>query len=365
MKIPAIVLVLVLVAGGVAFAGGAGGGGGHRAEKKSGDLLYVLLFWVAVCQGTMAVGAIGTFAGARWIVPVRKQILSVYPMLWILAAGFLVWGLTSVDAYKWTGNEGRWLNKDYWLLRNCATMTLTALFGTMLAFEAAREGSSRVTYAVLYLLSYVATQTLVAFDWVMSFEYPWYSTLFGGFFFMEAVLTGFAVSAFFWWGLKGSTDPNRFEGWKAQRRDMAAMHFGFSIFWGYLMFSQLVVIWYSNLPEDTEFFLRRMPPHGPEWLELSLYGVLGLMFVIPFVVLMSRKLKETPVVPLSVACVTLSGLLLERVVYLWPHLHLNPGVIALLFAGFLVSFWLCVSNREKLLPAGPDVEAHAAHEAAH
>ncbi|MBI2898853.1 MAG: hypothetical protein HYY17_01575 [Planctomycetes bacterium] len=361
MKKAARVLAFLLLAGGAAVASEAGHGG--HGPEKSGDLLYVLLFWVAICQGLMAVGAVATFAGARWIAPVRRHVLSVWPMLWLLAAGFLVWGFASVDAYKWTGNEGRWLNRDYWLLRNGGLMFLTAFLGTLLAREAAREGPKRVTLAVLYLFSYVATQTLVAVDWVMSLEYPWTSSLFGGFFFMEALLSGFAVSGFFWWSLRGKMEPARFAETKAQRRDMAAMHFGFSVFWAYLMFSQLLVIWYSNLPEETEFFLKRL--EAP-WLEGALYAVLGIMFVVPFVVLLSRKMKETPFVVACMSCVTLTGLLIERVVYLAPNLHLSPPTIAVLFVGFAAAFVSCVKYREHLLPPG-GAEAHAepAHEAVH
>ncbi len=362
MRIPALVVSFLLAAGGVALAGG----GEHSpAEKSGGELLYVLLFFVAICQGLIAVGAVATFAKARWILPVRKHVFSMYPMLWLLAGAFLVWGLVSADAYRWTQNQSRWLNQDYWLVRNFGLMCLTAFFGTLLAREAVKEGPHAVKLAVAYLFSYVATQSLVAFDWVMSFEYPWYSTLFGGFFFMEALLSGFATTAFFWYSLQSKMDPVRFEATKGQRRDMAAMHFGFSIFWAYLMFSQLIVIWYSNLPEDTEFFLRRMPPHGPQWLETAMYSVLGLMFVVPFCALLSRKLKETPIVPATVACVTLTGILLERIVYLAPHLRLNPALISVYFVGFLLSFVACVTYRNGLLPAGPDVDAAPAHQAAH
>jgi hypothetical protein len=160
--------------------------------------------------------------------------------------------------------------------------------------------------------------------------------------------------------------PEAFEATKPQRRDNAALHFGFSVFWAYLMFSQVIVIWYSNMPEETEFFLIRMKV---PWLETALYSVLALIFIVPFVVLISRKMKETPFVVLAIACVTLTGVAVERVVYLAPHFHLSPPMIAILWSGFLVAFVLCVKNRGHLLPGG-GAESHAApaphaHEAVH
>jgi hypothetical protein len=340
VKKSALVLAFFLLIGGVAFASGD-----HtHGEKKSGDFLYVLLFWVAVVQGCMAVGAVATFAGARWIDPVKRHLLSVYPMLWVLAGGFAFFAFTSLDAYSWVAHPGRWLNKDYFVIRNIGCMVLTALLGTLLAREAARSGPKRVTLAVLYLFSYVTTQSLVAFDWVMSLEYPWYSTLFGGFFFMEALLTGFAISGIFWFCLSKKTPSEQFEKTRSQRRDMAALQFGFSVFWAYLMYSQILVIWYGNLPEETTFFHFRLKESPIREL---LYSLLGLMFAGPFVTLISRKAKETPVVVIFASFLTLSGMLIERVVYLAPNLHLNPAIIVPLFLGFAALFVLSVKSREK------------------
>jgi len=330
----------------------AGGGHGEAGEKLgNGDLLYLLLFWIAIVQGCVAVGAVATFAGARWVLPVRKHVLSVYPMLFVLAAGFVFLCL-QMDIYPWTAHEGKWLNKRFFFARNLLCLLASATLAWALAREANRGGKHRVTFAVLYLFSFVATQTLVAFDWVMSLEYPWYSTLFGGFFFMEALLSGFAVSGIFWYFLSRRTPREEFESMKSQRRDMAALTFGLSVFWAYLMFSQVIVIWYGNLPEETTFFLARLRVSP---LREMLYSLLGFLFLIPFVTLISRKMKETPSVVLFASVTILTGLLVERVVYLAPLLHLHGPILVPAFLGCAGLFALLVANRDRLLPGGEAV----------
>lgn len=359
MKRIFLTLTLLLAAGGLAFAGGGGHQGG--GEKHNGDLLYALLFWVALAQGVIAVGAVATYVKAQWILPVKRQMLSVYPVLWVLAAGFLAWGFTGMDGYHWMKDQGRWLNKDYFLLRNAGCMFVTALLGTLLARESARMGPKRRMLAILYLFSYVATQSLVAFDWVMSLEYPWFSTLFGGFFFMEAFLSGFCVAAIFWFGLWRKTPMNEFETTRAQRRDMAAMQFGFSVFWAYLMFSQVLVIWYGNLPEETTFFMTRIAEPAYKW---PMYSLLFIMFVFPFCILISRKVKETPPLVFAMGLNTLFGLLIERYVYLAPNLHLT-AVAGVYWVVLFVVFAACVAKRESLLPPPGEGALEPAHGHAH
>lgn len=358
MKRIFLTLTMLLAAGGLALASEGGHAGG---EKHNGDLLYALLFWVALAQGCIAVGAVGTYVKAQWLIPVKRHMLSLYPVLWVLAVGFVAWALTGMDGYAWTKDPGRWLNKEYFLLRNAGCMFVTALLGTLLARESARMGPKRRMLAILYLFSYVATQSLIAFDWVMSLEYPWFSTLFGGFFFMEALLSGFCVSAVFWWSLAGKTPPAEFETMKPQRRDMAAMQFGFSVFWAYLMFSQVLVIWYGNLPEETTFFMTRIAEPAYKW---PMYSLLFIMFVIPFCILISRKVKETPPLVFAIALNSLAGIAIERYVYLAPTLHLTP-LAAIYWSVLLIVFWACVSKRESLLPPPGEGTLEPAHGHAH
>ena len=160
---------------------------------KDGSLLLVFLFFIAVVEGCIAAAAAGTMVNARWISSVRKELLSVTPLL-LLSSFLLLLLIPFLDTYPWAGRPGFWLRKDFFIGRNLAFLLLSYVTARRFA-SAPAGGEGAKVRAAWYLLVFVASQTLVAFDLVMSLEYPWVNALFGGYFFIEAIYGGFAVSA--------------------------------------------------------------------------------------------------------------------------------------------------------------------------
>lgn len=139
------------------------------------------------------------------------------------------------------------------------------------------------------LLLFAFTISFAAFDFIMSLDAHWFSTIFGIYYF-AAGLVGFfsflAISLIYLRSKGLLQEPVTVE----HLHDVGKLLFAFNCFWAYIAISQYLLIWYSNIPEETIYFLHRQE-HG--WGTISLILVIG-HFVIPFVFFMSRWMKRNP-----------------------------------------------------------------------
>lgn len=316
--------------------------------SANGSLLLVLSFWVALVEGCVALAAIGEITKAKWLLPIKKELLSTYPFLLIFSFLFLLLSF-HMKIYPWTGEEGFWLNRQFFLARNFLFLILTYLSARKFAAESERESINRNSYAVIYLLIFAASQSLVAFDWVMSLAYPWVSTLFGGYFFVESIYSGIALAGIFYFSLCRKSSRELFNQIEPRLKDISTLLFGFSLLWVGLFYSQFLVIWYGNIPEETSFIIQRISKSP--FIELS-YLVLLILFLVPFVVLISMKVKVNPYVILIISILVLAGIFAERFLIIAPIIPLNPYALVIEFSGIAFLFVLQVINRESIFPGG-------------
>ncbi|MBI5418881.1 MAG: hypothetical protein HZA60_02220 [Deltaproteobacteria bacterium] len=308
---------------------------------RGGSLLLALLFWGTVVEGCIAAAAAGTMVNARWVGSVKRELLSVRPLL-LLLAFLLLLLIPFVDSYPWAGGPGLWLRKDFFIGRNLAFLLLAYVTAGRFAAAVEANGETKTVRAATYLFVFVTSQTLAAFDLVMSLEYPWYSTLFGGFFFIEALYAGFAVSAILCILVHGrpprTDDPDA----RSSLSDISVLMFGFSLLWAGLFFAQYLTIWYGNIPEEVSFIAKRTSVSPFRELAVS---VLFLLFFLPFPALLSTRAKSNPYVVTAVSLSILSGILVERYVFLAPAVRLNPGALAVDLICLLFLF-VCVVYKE-------------------
>ncbi|MFQ5458614.1 MAG: hypothetical protein ACE5FC_09230 [Myxococcota bacterium] len=216
--------------------------------------------------------------------------------------------------------------------------------------EASALRHKRSRLAPTFVLIYVAVITFLSFDLVMSLEPTWFSTLFGAYFFMGAFLSGLATIAIATVALRrryGLEDVIT----KSQFHDLGKLMFGFSVFWAYLFWSQFLVVWYGNLPLETQFIAVRK---FPMWQNLSIL-VFCCLFLIPFWGLLTRFAKMTPATHALFAGVITFGFFIERFDLVVPSLNPTPvafpfgvgdllvtlgffGVFALSYIGFMRTF---------------------------
>lgn len=134
---------------------------------------------------------------------------------------------------------------------------------------------------------FAGTLTFAAFDYLMSLEPHWYSTIFGVYYF-----SGSAVGFFALLGI--SISILRRKGYlvnvvnKEHYHDIGKLMFGFNIFWAYIAFSQYFLIWYGNIPEETLWYMDRQTGG---WLNVTIFLVIGHL-VVPFIFFMSRNMKR-------------------------------------------------------------------------
>ncbi len=228
--------------------------------------------------------------------------------------------------------------------------------------------------APTFIVIFAFVATLVAFDGIMALQPHWFSNLLGAFYFMGSFLGAHTLLAQTLLvggseiGIADLISPK-------QRHDLGKLCFGFTVFWGYLMFAQFLVIWYGNLPEETGFVFARL---WGSWLPIGRAVFLG-MFVIPFVGLLGVLPKKTPAILSLFAGVSLVALWLERYLLIIPSVTREDGPVfglpelgpTLLYLGlFLVCYALfartfpMVSPRLAMITLGDEAgHGHAAEPA--
>jgi hypothetical protein len=171
--------------------------------------------------------------------------------------------------------------------------------------------------APAFVLLYALVMSVFAYDWAMSLEPHWFSTMFGPWFFMGAFWGGIAATIL--WSLYLRTRHPDFKHHIGlhQRHDLGKLAFAFTVFWTYLFFSQYIVIWYGKLPWEQQWMVTRS---APPWGGFSAL-VIVLCFVVPFAGLIGRRAKMKPLLLATFATVILVGLWLERYGLIAPSLY--------------------------------------------
>ena len=350
------VLLGVAALGGLAFLYGVVLGDAVRAWQA---LLVNFLFFGGLAQAGVVLSCILQVTSARWGRPLKRvaeatvAFLPVaFVLLLVLLAGTAAWA-------PWVHHpveaKTPWLNVPFFVLRELlaflvlsglslryvyrslrpdigmldesgerpATGLSARLIGGWRGIDPERAiGQRRQTrWAVAVLVAYGWVFTLIAFDFVMALDPHWFSTLLGGYYFMGNLLIGLAFLAGVAAAGRGRLGLAGYVG-RHQLHDLGKLLFGFSILWAYLLWSQYLVIWYGDLPEETEFVYHRM--HGA-WAPVA-WTVLAMTFAGPFVVLLSRAVKTWVPGLTTVAAVVFTGMWLERFLLVAPSLWHGEGV---------------------------------------
>ena len=318
------------------------------------SMLVALLFWAGVGQGIIALSAAADVAKGKWHLSIRSYLHQYYSLLLLFPLLFLVYA-RHIAAYQWSGNPNAWLNTNFFIIRNLIALLLPLVLAHFYV-EAARKESPQSSqpgqsqqslqsrtglFSVLYLVSFVISQCFMAYDLVMTFEYPFVNTLFGPYFFVESLYAGIAFSVV----LSGFLVRKVSDGFKSVFNDFTVMMMGFSLLWAGLFYSQYLVIWYGNIPEEVAYIYKRVSI--PLVDKMGIYMLFAL-FLSPFLFLVSRKVKANIVFVRIIAFILFSGLIVERLIFLIPVVSLNAGgvIVPLVLTG-LPFFALIVQQTRK------------------
>jgi hypothetical protein len=190
-----------------------------------------------------------------------------------------------------------YLNTPFFLIRVALYFAVwifiaMRLFGLSTKQDSSKDPSltvaaQRMTPGATILLA--LTMTFAAFDWLMSLNPYWYSTIFGVWIFAGAILVVHAIITLVTLSFRANGyigDAVNVEHY----HDLGKLSFGFTVFWGYISFAQFFLTWYASIPEETVFYHHRFD--GP-WKVVSLL-IIAVHFVFPFFLLLSRNIKRRP-----------------------------------------------------------------------
>ncbi len=193
-----------------------------------------------------------------------------------------------------------------------------------------------------FIVLFAVTSSTAAWDWIMSIDTHWFSTLFGWYVFSSMFVTFLVVLFMIVLNVKSQGQLEYFN--DSHHHDLGKFIFAFSIFWTYLWFAQFMLIWYSNIPEEVTYYIARF-----DYYKVPFMTALFFNFVVPIIMLMSRDAKRITNRVLVIGSIVLIGHYLDFFVMIMPgtvfsHWHLGLVEIGTFF-GLAGLFIYVVSNK--------------------
>lgn len=366
---------------------------GENKARAMFSYLFAFEVFLAIALGALGWLLISHTVRSGWDVVVRRLMettaatLPVFILLW-LPIGLLGFH----ELYPWSHEHDEilakkmwFLSPGFWYLRAAIYFVVWSALGVFLYRTSIKQDSlgdntaerDRLVHLIRKVCAggiflYGVTLSFGAVDWLMSLQPHWYSTIFGVYYFAAGILAFFAFQVLMTMAaqsagaLKTAVTQEHFH-------DLGKFVFGFTIFWAYIAFSQFVLIWYANIPEETIFYMVRLEGG---WQYIS-YGLPVAHFALPFLFLLSRQIKRSRALLATGAIWTLVLTLVDIYWLVMPNFgahgeehhtpHLSPSYLdftALLGVGgvFLAAYGLLL-NRNKVVPINdPRLPESLAHE---
>ncbi len=285
--------------------------------------------------GLVCLGLSGIFfvtilyaSGAAWGTGFRRVPEAMCAILPYGAAVLAVVFIFGSSLYPWihergemTGFKAVWLDLPFFLARAVLYVALWFLFTRAILKTSRGQDDTRdpaatrrnARLSVLFLIVFGITFCLASFDWIMSLEPHWSSTIFGIYNFAGMFSSGLAVIIVLVVWLRRA-GPLRDFVTDEHLHDLGKLLFAFSTFWMYIWFSQYMLIWYADIPEETVHYIRRQHQY---WMPLFILNML-LNWAVPFVVLLPKRTKRTGSLLAKVAAVVLLGRWLDLYLMIQP-----------------------------------------------
>lgn len=361
------------------------------------------LFWLCLAAASTCFSAALHICNAQWSRPIRRLFESGSNFFLITPVFLIILYLGHHHMFIWAREpipgKGAWLTSEFVYVRDILALVLliylarrVVFFGLRRDFLAIRGGLSglpkddvarwndkhydryvagakgdalseiqlttdrmgRLSPVVIFF--YALVISLIAWDQEMSVDPHWYSTMFGGFVFMGAVYLAMAWCSMTV-GVARILHPLfRAKVTRATLHDLGKLLFGFGIFWAYLFWSHYLPIWYGNIPEETGWIvlrLRKEPWHSLAWF------VLGSCFIVPFLLGLSRDVKQVPQLLFCTGVIVAIGLWTQHYLLFAPTIfpeHIPIGIIDIAITlGYMGIYILCAGSfleRVPLMPFG-------------
>jgi hypothetical protein len=302
-------------------------------ERAIFNYLVTYMMIVSIGLGSLFLIGLEYIAGADWSTPIRRIpefFAMLLPVLLVLVIPLLVF---NHDLFHWAHKEAvaddkilqgkaPYLNVTFFIVRTFVFIGLWSLFYWMMIRNSRKQDETKdqtltkknIRLGAIFIPVFALSITFTAIDFMMSLEPHWFSTIYGVYYFAGTVVAALAAITIAVLKLK---EKGYFSPWMTDDHlfSLGALMFAFINFWAYIAFSQFMLIWYADLPEETFWYLIRWEGG---WVFISILLIIAHFFV-PYFALLTQPSKMNP----------------KRLKFI---------AIWLLFAHLLDIFWLVMPN---------------------
>ncbi len=346
----------------------------HQLQNKPWAALYVAcIFFMLISLGVLAFYAIQQVSQSGWS-PVLFRVMqgitaylpvgSVLFFIFLLLCGFhlnhlFIWLDPEVVATdKLIANKAGYLNFPFWIIRAAIFLMGWNLYRyysrkNCLAQDDANDDlnyKKNFKLSAVFLVFFIVTESIMSWDWIMSIDPHWFSTLFGWYVFSSFFVSAITVIALVTLYLKSKGVLEHVN--TSHIHDLAKFIFGFSVFWAYLWFSQYMLIWYANIPEEVTYFITRI-----ELYNLPFFGAVVMNFVFPLLILINTDFKRITWVLVMAGVVILIGHYLDFFLMIMPgtvgdrwFIGVSEIASVLFFLGLFIYVVFTALTKVPLLP---------------
>jgi len=315
---------------------------------------YLTAFYFVSCLGIggLFFAVINNMAKAGWSVSIRRLSESMTSFLPVMLIGSLVLMVGLKRLYPWANPEEvaassamqvktSYLNMNFLIVRLLIFGLGMIWFASKIVGNSLKQDQSgdenltvqNVKYSVIWTLFFAIFFSLFSVDLLMSLLPTWYSTIFGIYCFAGLFQSTMAMLLIIMIYMRRA---GYISGYYTEdhMHDVAKYMKAFTIFWAYIAFSQFMLIWYANIPEETEFFLMRAQ-NG--WAGIST-ALVVFKFIVPFLALLPRAWKRNENHVIAVSCLVLVMQYLDIHWLVFPNFNENNFVLGIYEIGMLVGF---------------------------
>jgi len=324
-----------------------------NTEQALRSWLLGFIFWAGIGIGSLGILMLQYLTGGAWGVVIRRIMEACSRTLPVIALLFLPIAVGITHLYEWTHlphtdhimeERGWFMTVESWILRSVIYFILFGVMGYLLnKWSAAQDRSADYEEASRWLelcskfsgptlVIYALVVTFAVVDWVMMLDPHWFSTIYGLLFVAGWALSCFCFSVVILAYLLDKGPMNRVLG-RRHFHDLGKLMLALVMVWAYFNFSQFLIIWSGNIPEETGWYLTRM---GGGWGIIAWILIL-FHFAFPFLVLLKQDLKRHEKRLAAVAIFVLVMRLVDMFYLIGPNPRIDTHGLA---QGAFVVSWL-------------------------
>ena len=307
----------------------------HQLQNKPWAAIYVpALFIFLISLGVFVFYALQNVSQAGWS-PVLFRVMEGITS-YLIPGGIIVYIILLLSTlhlnhlFIWMDpevvandviiqNKTAYLNTPFFLIRAAIYMIGWILFSKLIIKNSRKLDDEfsltlhkrNFKLSAMFLVFFIVTESMMSWDWIMSIDTHWFSTLFGWFVLASILVSAVTTIALVTIYLKGKGYLEHVN--NSHIHDLAKFMMGFSIFWAYLWFSQFLLIWYANIPEEVTYYVSRLEDYP-----VLFFGTVIMNWLLPMLILINSDFKRVNWIVIFAGIIILVGNYMNFFVLIMP-----------------------------------------------